>query len=255
MEAQVQGARRGRRPTAFEVTYPGEAQTQAQAESESSAHERGKRKADADAEHDARVCTVSSAGLSVAMCVCVCERGWMLMGCAGLCWVAAEEAELWAGAAAAVTPAAYISRYASPLSPSAQATWSCDPSDPSAPCAVAYYAPRADDEPETAHTLLAGEEPPDVPGDGDKPVRVLNDFALFDPAHAHALVPPALLEEPDGVPGRAFAGAGAAAPYFLNEEDAALEDDGLEGEGAWRPLRVRLDAVLRFTVDYTKADE
>ncbi|KAH9984055.1 S-adenosyl-L-methionine-dependent methyltransferase, partial [Russula compacta] len=59
--------------------------------------------------------------------------------------------------------------------------------------------------------------------------------------------------------------AGAASPYFENEEDAGQEDDGdydddddiggHEEEGRAVEVRLRLGALLRYTIDYTKRDD
>jgi DNA (cytosine-5)-methyltransferase 1 len=57
-------------------------------------------------------------------------------------------------------------------------------------------------------------------------------------------------------------GAGVAAPLFENDEDAGQEDDGdydddCEGEEGAKAVsvRLRLGALLRYTIDYTKRDE
>jgi hypothetical protein len=59
-------------------------------------------------------------------------------------------------------------------------------------------------------------------------------------------------------------GAGNASPYCENEEDAGQEDDGNydnddgadeEEEGAIVSVRLRLGAILRYTIDYTKRNE
>ena len=59
-------------------------------------------------------------------------------------------------------------------------------------------------------------------------------------------------------------GAGDASPYCENEEDAGQEDDGDyhdddgagdEEEGVAVSVRLRLGAILRYTIDYTKRDE
>jgi Cytosine specific DNA methyltransferase replication foci domain len=58
-------------------------------------------------------------------------------------------------------------------------------------------------------------------------------------------------------------GAGDASPYCENEEDAGQEDDGdydnddgaSDEEGVSVSVRLRLGAILRYTIDYTKRDE
>jgi hypothetical protein len=109
--------------------------------------------------------------------------------------------------------------------------------------------------------------------DEDKPVRLLHDWAVFDarPSKAkgdggslalalislHALDD--TLDSTDA--GCAPEGAGAVSPYRENEEDAGQEDDGGydddgDGEeGTTVSVRLRLGAILRYTIDYTKRDE
>jgi hypothetical protein len=108
-------------------------------------------------------------------------------------------------------------------------------------------------------------------------VRLLHDWAIFDArpskakgaggALALALISlHALYDTLDSTDvGCAPEGAGAASPYCENEEDAGQEDDGGyddddgggggEEEGATVSVRLRLGAILRYTIDYTKRDE
>jgi hypothetical protein len=110
----------------------------------------------------------------------------------------------------------------------------------------------------------------------DKPVRMLCDWAVFDArpskakdgggALALALISLNALDDvvlniTDA--GCAPEGAGDASPYCENEEDAGQEDDGdydnddeaSDEEGVSVSVRLRLGAILRYTIDYAKRDE
>jgi len=104
----------------------------------------------------------------------------------------------------------------------------------------------------------------------DKPVRLLHDWAVFDVrpsknasgALALELISLHALDSTDV--GCAPEGAGVASPYCENEEDAGQEDDGgyddddkdgEEEDGTRVSVRLRLGALLRWTIDYTKRDE
>lgn len=103
-------------------------------------------------------------------------------------------------------------------------------------------------------------------------MRLLHDWAVFDArpskdkdasgALALELIPLHALDNTDV--GCAPEGAGVASPYCENEEDAGQEDDGGyddddsggdEEEGTAVSVRLRLGALLRWTIDYTKRDE
>ena len=102
-------------------------------------------------------------------------------------------------------------------------------------------------------------------------MRLLHDWAVFDTRPSKdkdasgALVLELIsLHALDGTDaGCAPEGAGVASPYCENEEDAGQEDDGGyddddsgdEEEGTDVSLRLRLGALLRWTIDYTKRDE
>lgn len=64
------------------------------------------------------------------------------------------------------------------------------------------------------------------------------------------LVSLADLEKDGGILDREFEGVGDARPSVLNDEDAGQEDD-LDEQVA----RIRLSAILRYTMDYTKDNE
>jgi hypothetical protein len=118
--------------------------------------------------------------------------------------------------------------------------------------------------------------PPTTLTDDDKPVRLLHDWAVFDArpskskdadgALALALISLHALDDTlDSTDvGCAPEGAGAVSPFCENEEDAGQEDDGGyddddydgdEEEVTTVSVRLRLGAILRYTIDYTKRDE
>ncbi|PFH48401.1 hypothetical protein AMATHDRAFT_5836 [Amanita thiersii Skay4041] len=108
---------------------------------------------------------------------------------------------------------------------------------------VAYYSSRENETRESAEPI-PGEDPEGDPcEDGEKPIRFLTDFSIFDPKHRNEMISLAALEEDDGVD-RHFEGAGWVAPQFVIE-DVAQED--------WQdtePVYLRLGAILRFSLDY-----
>jgi DNA (cytosine-5)-methyltransferase 1 len=59
------------------------------------------------------------------------------------------------------------------------------------------------------------------------------------------------LEKDDGLLDREVEGAGDVVPFITNDEDAGQEDD-LDDE---QISRVRLSAIMRYTIDYTQDDE
>ncbi|KAA1471594.1 S-adenosyl-L-methionine-dependent methyltransferase, partial [Dentipellis sp. KUC8613] len=125
------------------------------------------------------------------------------------------------------------------------------------------YTPHPGDILEQQDTHIFGEDADAADADGNEdgiPVRVLTDFVLFDPSRTNELVSPALLESVDDVAGRQFEGAGAVAPYYVNEEDEGLEDDDEDEDGdgardAAHGMRLRLSAVLAVYIDYSKLDD
>ena len=148
-----------------------------------------------------------------------------------------------------------------------------------------YYAPRQDELPESTLDIsfLLGESEvalsPTAPDtEEEKPVRLLHNWVVFDarPSKAKAqdaggalTLPLIYLHVLDDVAlsstdaGCAPEGAGDASQYCENEEDAGQEDNGDNGnndstgdeEGAAVLMRLRIGAILRYTIDYTKHDE
>lgn len=89
--------------------------------------------------------------------------------------------------------------------------------------------------------------------DGDtKPVFLLDNFSFFDPSgDKNELFSLPDLEEDDGISNRQWEGVGDVRPNIeLDDEDAGQEDDLDEDQ-----TRVRLSAIWRYTVDYTKRDQ
>jgi hypothetical protein len=149
---------------------------------------------------------------------------------------------------------------------------------------LSYYTPRQDEHPESAPYIpfLLGESDIRLPhatadAEDEKPVRLLCDWAVFDArpskargaggALALALISLQTLDDAalDGTDvGCAPEGAGVASRYCENEEDAGQEDDGDydsddgssdEEDGPAASMRLRLGAIMRYTIDYTKRDE
>ncbi|RDB29208.1 DNA (cytosine-5)-methyltransferase 3 [Hypsizygus marmoreus] len=124
---------------------------------------------------------------------------------------------------------------------------------------VAFYIPQPGEVLETPDLVILGEDPfvnedrdAGDSQDDDKPVRVLTEFTFFDPKHRNEMVSLSSIEEDDGVD-RQFEGAGRVSPYAIIEEDEGQED-GLDDdtEGG---VYVRLSAVLRFMIDYSKPSD
>ncbi|KAG6881334.1 hypothetical protein C0993_001909 [Termitomyces sp. T159_Od127] len=122
---------------------------------------------------------------------------------------------------------------------------------------VSIYEARSG-EFESADLVIIGEDPfndEDEEGDPDaKPVRVLSDFAIYDPKHGNEMVPLSSIEEDDGVD-RQFEAEGIVFPYYQNDEDEGQEEDDENEDGNSRePKLVKLSAILRYTFDYTETD-
>lgn len=117
---------------------------------------------------------------------------------------------------------------------------------------VKRYIPRdnINEIPEDKARIFLGEDDGNEDDGDDKPVRVLSNFCFFDPKHEMELVSLADLEKVDGILDREFEGVGDARSFASNDEDAGQEDD-LDEQVA----RIRLSAILRYTMDYTKDNE
>ncbi|KAG6901728.1 hypothetical protein C0995_008696 [Termitomyces sp. Mi166 len=110
---------------------------------------------------------------------------------------------------------------------------------------------------ESADLVIIGEDPfadEDEKDDPNaKPVRVLSDFAIYDPNHGCEMVLLSSIEEDDGVD-RQFEAEGIVLPYYQNDEDEGQEDDENEDGSNREPKLVKLGAILRYTFDYTETD-
>ena len=149
---------------------------------------------------------------------------------------------------------------------------------------LSYYTPRQDELSESAPdiALRLGESDMHIPlttadAEEEKPVRLLCDWAVFDArpstargaggALALALISLQSLDDTalDSTDvGCAPEGAGVASRNCENEEDAGQEDDGDydsddgpsdDEDGVAMSVRLRLGAIMRYTIGYTKRDE
>jgi DNA (cytosine-5)-methyltransferase 1 len=114
---------------------------------------------------------------------------------------------------------------------------------------VEYYQRRREELIENAELVITGEDPEDELEDGEKPIRLLSNFSIFDPKHRNEFLSLAAIEEDDGVD-RQFEGAGMVMPYFVSEED-----EGQDEETEIDPQYVRLGSILRYSVDYAQESE
>lgn len=123
---------------------------------------------------------------------------------------------------------------------------------------VRAYVPSPDEVRESESLVIVGEDNESSAYDDahHKPIRMLDDFAVFDPSHGLRLVSLGTMEDADGPPDRQWEAAGIVGPVFVDEDAAAeFEDAEEDGEGGSALQRVRLSAILRFTIDYTKEHE
>lgn len=104
---------------------------------------------------------------------------------------------------------------------------------------------------ENPELVIEGEGQEDDDGDDQKPIRVIDDFTIFDPKHGFEMVLLDALERNDGVD-RQFEAAGMVTAFFENDEDAGQEDDGQQ---VFQPLYLRLSAILRYTFNYNLETE
>ncbi|KAI0348187.1 S-adenosyl-L-methionine-dependent methyltransferase [Trametopsis cervina] len=101
---------------------------------------------------------------------------------------------------------------------------------------------------ETADTIIFGEEERDE--QAEKPIRLLTDFTIFEPARNNALVS---LRELSAVNTRQFRAIGMVGPVHESEEDAGQE---LEVEGDEVNARrgytqkIHTTAIVTFAIDY-----
>jgi DNA (cytosine-5)-methyltransferase 1 len=108
---------------------------------------------------------------------------------------------------------------------------------------------------ETEDFALPGEEfePNERKGD-NVPIRVLNNFTIFDRKHQNELVSLDILGMDDAA-GRELVVVGYAKVHFEDRED---EDEGQEDdldEDGKEYVFLQLSAVFRYDLDYGKWDE
>lgn len=109
---------------------------------------------------------------------------------------------------------------------------------------------------ETKDAIIVGEEDTTDGINDDKPIRLLTDFTIFDPAHANALVSlDELLQANDA----RFEAAGKVGPVYANEEDAGqdFEAETDEARDAKKPNELdnlRTSAIVTFYIDYGEDD-
>lgn len=85
--------------------------------------------------------------------------------------------------------------------------------------------------------------------DETKPVRVLQNFSIYDPKNRNKYIKLSALEDNDGVE-RHFEAEGIVSPV-MNEEDAGQEDD-VGGESA---MLLSLSSILRYTLNFQERNE
>ncbi|KIM47705.1 hypothetical protein M413DRAFT_15837 [Hebeloma cylindrosporum] len=112
---------------------------------------------------------------------------------------------------------------------------------------AAYYQKKKREILEDDKLVIIGEDGDDEDSDGEKPIRELHGFSVFDPKHRNEMVSLEALEQDDGVD-RQFEAAGDVVPSFINDEDAGQEED-------MEPQYVHLSSILRYTMDYTDENE
>ena len=131
--------------------------------------------------------------------------------------------------------------------------------------ATRFYFARPDEVTETADMFLEGEDEyfdnddsdeegsspstqPRSRTDGDKPIRLLTDFTIFDTRHRNEYVVLSQIEEEEGVD-RRFEATGWAVPSYADEQDLMGEDEGA-GEEVVEPVFMHIGPVLGYSIDW-----
>lgn len=107
------------------------------------------------------------------------------------------------------------------------------------------YSPDPADIKEAGDTVILGEDPDDLGGDG-LPVRVLAEFSVFDPSDGYQLY--SLCDENFGK--HKLHAAGYVSPVYVNDEDEGQEDD-VEGS----VQRLQTSQIERYSFDYETRNE
>ncbi len=99
--------------------------------------------------------------------------------------------------------------------------------------------------------VVPGEDPEErLDTADDKPVRILNGFAIYSPSQGFELVSLSRLN--DGSKQEDFEAIGYVSPAFVNEEDADQDDDDDDRNLRSRWSTTRLEC---YSIDYTRFHE
>ncbi|KAG2149402.1 S-adenosyl-L-methionine-dependent methyltransferase [Suillus cothurnatus] len=118
------------------------------------------------------------------------------------------------------------------------------------PRAPRYYQPENKELLETQDLVVIGEDPGAL-DDGQKPTRILHNFAFFDPTRDMIMVSLSYLDEKRENNGHMLEGAGEVTSVPENDEDEGQEDD-LEN---FDPQFIRIKNILGYFIDYTEDEE
>ncbi|RPD65262.1 S-adenosyl-L-methionine-dependent methyltransferase [Lentinus tigrinus ALCF2SS1-6] len=100
--------------------------------------------------------------------------------------------------------------------------------------------------------LVPGEDPEErLDTVDDEPVRILNDFAIFDPSRGFNYVP---LDHRNASGKAEIEAVGHVSPAFMNEEDADQDDDVDDNHPTAHP-RWRTTSISCYSIDYTAYQE
>jgi DNA (cytosine-5)-methyltransferase 1 len=113
-----------------------------------------------------------------------------------------------------------------------------------------YYQPENKELLETQDLVVIGEDPGAL-DDGQKPTRILHNFAFFDPTRDMIMVSLSYLDEKRENNGHMLEGAGEVTSVPENDEDEGQEDD-LEN---FDPQFIRIKNILGYFIDYTEDEE
>ncbi|KAI0718349.1 S-adenosyl-L-methionine-dependent methyltransferase [Cerioporus squamosus] len=106
---------------------------------------------------------------------------------------------------------------------------------------------------ESGTAVVPGEDPDErLDASDDKPLRILNRFAIYDPSQSFELVPLSRLHDGSGKPD--LEAVGYVSPAFVNEEDADQEDD-LDDDCPDVGSLWRTTTLFCYSIDYTQLYE
>ncbi|KAG1839477.1 S-adenosyl-L-methionine-dependent methyltransferase [Suillus tomentosus] len=118
------------------------------------------------------------------------------------------------------------------------------------PRAPRYYQPENNELLETEDLLIIGEDPGALEN-GQKPTRILHNFAFFDPTRDMVMVSLSYLDKHRENDDHMFEGAGEVTSVPENDEDEGQEDD-LEDDD---PQFIRITNILGYSIDYTDDED